>query len=254
MEELVSHSLQGNNSHHTAANLQQQQHQFEVDSSLCTRNLTQEELSVLQKGLNFVPVPRKIPFQDLVANFEQTARQISFKNGEEMGDSFRAVMDRELGMDKRRPIPNLSEGQWRAVQSLSQDPSLTILKADKGNRVVVMDSIVYAEKSMALLQDPTTYERVSAIEDLPTSDKVLKGMPMDGLDWKVRHEIGRMNNLLDRLVKSGDLPKTEAKELHQHSGQPPRLYCLPKIHKDGIPMRPIESCLDYYLDNVASRL
>ena len=93
--------------------------------------------------------------------------------------------------------------------------------------------------------DSLAYERVSHLSDLESADTIAKGIPLDGLDWKIRHEMQDMNNLIDRLVKSGDIPKSEAKELHQHSGQPPRWYGLPKVHKDGVPLRSIESCTDY---------
>jgi len=44
-----------------------------------------------------------------------------------------------------------------------------------------------------------------------------------------------------RLLKKSTLSEDVYKELNPSGSRPPRLYGLPKIHKEGVPMRPIVS-------------
>lgn len=48
-------------------------------------------------------------------------------------------------------------------------------------------------------------------------------------------------------------PKT-AKELKRHNSIPPRIYGLPKLHKQNVPLRPIVSCIQSPLENVSKFL
>jgi hypothetical protein len=45
------------------------------------------------------------------------------------------------------------------------------------------------------------------------------------------------------LIKGSDLPEETKKKLIPHTSTPPRLYGLPKIHKEGVPLRPIVNCI-----------
>lgn len=51
----------------------------------------------------------------------------------------------------------------------------------------------------------------------------------------------KMNKMLDQLILSSALTKDEGKKLKCINGVFPKLYCLPKIHKEDIPLRPIVS-------------
>ncbi|XP_071440799.1 uncharacterized protein [Hetaerina americana] len=46
------------------------------------------------------------------------------------------------------------------------------------------------------------------------------------------------------LIKKSSFPKEEHRGLFPSAAKPPRLYDLPKVHKDGIPLRPIVSQID----------
>ena len=183
---------------------------FEVHTSLCSKQLTQDQLSVLQKGLNFGVAPRRPDFRELLASFEKTARAMFFRQGPEVADQFRAAIDREISRDKRTPTQNLTPGEWRAVKQLQEDDAILILKADKGNMTVVMDKTTYGDKAAELLDDNATYDRVSPLDSLPVfgaekNPNLLKNgearaIPLDGLDWKAQKESTALNDLLVSLV------------------------------------------------------
>lgn len=79
----------------------------------------------------------------------------------------------------------------------------------------------YDEKASSLLSDRNTY---SILISDPTS--------------KTQRKLNKM--LLD-LRKAGKISESTYKMLYSSDGLCPRFYGLPKIHKSGIPLRPIVS-------------
>ena len=100
-----------------------------------------------------------------------------------------------------------------------KDPDRLVLSADKGNCVVVMDKQQYHDKALTLLNDKSTY---AVLNSDPTS--------------KTQRKLNKM--LLD-LKKAGKISDSTYKMLYSSDGLCPRFYGLPKIHKPGIPLRPI---------------
>jgi hypothetical protein len=54
--------------------------------------------------------------------------------------------------------------------------------------------------------------------------------PTDSTEWKTT-----------LLFKKSTLTEDTCKQLHPAGSRPPRLYGLPKIHKERVPLRPIVS-------------
>ena len=115
---------------------------------------------------------------------------------------------------------NLSPAERTAMKEL-QDNSLIVLPADKGRLTVVMDRNEYDCKVFSMLRDLQTYR------ELPRD-------PASGLRTK-------MNSLLLSLRRQGEIPDSLYYRLRSSSGTTPLLYGLPKVHKSGIPLRPIVS-------------
>ena len=105
---------------------------------------------------------------------------------------------------------------FNALIALKKDPDRLVLSADKGNCVVVMDKQQYHDKALSLLNDKSTYA-------------VLKSDP-------TRKTQGKLNKM-----SLGKFSDSTYKILYSSDGFCPRFYGLPKIHKPGIPLRPIVS-------------
>jgi len=102
---------------------------------------------------------------------------------------------------------------------LKDNVNLTILPADKGNAMVLLNTSDYKQKISSLLQDPA-YRKL-------TKD------PTDSIERKTT-----------ALLKKSSLTEETRRQLGPAGSRPPRLYELPKIHKEGIPLRPIVSNID----------
>lgn len=106
---------------------------------------------------------------------------------------------------------------------LKDNPNLIITQSDKGNVTVAMLKSSYIEKSLDLLDDITTYKRI-------TRD------PTNSLETSC-------NKLIKNLKDKGFISDVVAKSLYKYNGLCPKYYGLPKVHKPEIPLRPIVSCV-----------
>ncbi|KOB65442.1 putative reverse transcriptase, partial [Operophtera brumata] len=139
---------------------------YQGDNSLVTRtviNLSQKVLNdsalkVLEKGLNFAPTTKRIPYEKVIGNVEEVIRY----NMIPLGDS--ECLRQDIAFILRHakpPEPNITDEELVALRDLRQDTDLMILKADKGNATVVMDVTQYEEKILSLLEDGSIYKPVN---------------------------------------------------------------------------------------------
>ena len=84
-----------------------------------------------------------------------------------------------------------------------------------------MNTDDYISKANDLLSDTTTYVKES----------------IDSCSKQVR----LINNTLTKLVKAKELTPLEARPMRPNDSMTAQFYGLPKIHKDGVPLRPIVS-------------
>ena len=150
-----------------------------------------------------------------------------------------------LKNSKREATQNITRQQRAAVRSLQQDPSITILPADKGKAVVIMDMAEYREKVHTSLSNKNTYTKITDKRRNPTS-RVEKDLN------KLLSDIKSSSSTHDQNVKQMD-PKTHQR-LHSTDATLASFYGLPKIHKPGIPLRPITSCINTPTYNVSKHL
>ena len=104
--------------------------------------------------------------------------------------------------------PNISKVERQAIKLLQDDDNIIILPEDKGNATVVMDRVKYS-----------TWLAMVVIKELTM----------------------KMKRMLSQIFsKNKDLiPQMKYRQLTQHYSKLPHIYGLLKMHKDGIPLRPI---------------
>ena len=137
----------------------------------------------------------------------------------EEADTIRAKVSLTLQTSKP-PKDNLSKDERRALKELQSDTSIVILPADKGRSTVILNREDYLEKCtdhinngpyQLLKKDPTTKIKTKTLKQLT----VLKDNEF-------------IDNKLYYYLKPADSPA-------------PRFFGQPKIHKPGVPIRPIVS-------------
>ncbi|XP_077492096.1 uncharacterized protein LOC144102812 [Amblyomma americanum] len=183
--------------------------------NLYTYKPTQPELAVLELGLNFNAGPA-LDQRKIICAVERAIGKVDHSRRDEVRTRAVSILAK---LPNRQPSHMLAE-ERNAVNSLRRNQDIVILPADKGNAAVKLNRSDYDKKMLDLLQDRSTYV---ALKKDPTSnlERELQELLVDVFHFVPPHD----KSLSFRLLC--------------HNGSAPALYGLPKIHKEGVPMRPI---------------
>jgi len=149
--------------------------------NLSSRSLTENERSLLMKGLNFSVTPSKIPVADIVAATEYACSQLRDKS---QADSLRSEVVKIVSKSKP-PSSNISKAEREAIKSLKKDDSIVILPADKGRTTVILNKQDYHNKVKALLEDTNTYEKLTSDPNRSLKNKLIQTLR----DWRKENRI-----------------------------------------------------------------
>ena len=140
--------------------------------------------------------------------------QRAFKNG---------LLQSKIKFTKKR---NLSKKQFTGIKELCENPEIVIKKADKGSAVVVLNSTDYLREGYRQLSDTNFYRKI---------------------DKDPTQEIGAtINQTLLKMKQNGLISEKNFEHLSCDNSQTEgRFYLLPKIHKKGVPGRPICSSVNH---------
>ena len=196
--------------------------------NLSSRSLSDAEIALLKKGLNFAVTPANIPATEIIAKVETAVRQLDA----EQADTVRRAVNGIL-QQAEPPEPNITKEMRDALKSLKEDESIMVLPADKGRASVVMDTATYQAKISTL------------IENGPY--QLLNKDPTDRLTRKLSEK-------LLTLKRNGHLSEAVYNKIRPRHKQPPRIYGLPKIHKADVPLRPIVSCVNTFAYDLSASL
>nr|VZI50806.1 unnamed protein product [Spirometra erinaceieuropaei] len=120
-----------------------------------------------------------------------------------------------------RPRDVLSKDERDALRELKADKDFVIVPADKGRSTVVLDRKDYFQKAKRLLEDRQFY--------VSCATKSLKALTR------------KINATMLASENSGAITPTDRRMVRPQDTALARFYGLPKVHKDGAPLRPIVS-------------
>ena len=124
---------------------------------------------------------------------------------------------------------NITSNQQKALGDLRNYESITIVPADKGRAIVVLDRDTHQQKINNMLSDKNTYEKIT--------------------DKRRNRTAKDLNILLSKIKMEPSPQNPEEKQilqklyykLHSIDANPATFYGTPKIHKPDMPLRPITS-------------
>ena len=202
--------------------------------NLSRAKLTEDEVSVLRRGLNFAPAPQRVPILDVVASVECALKSCKGATVEAAEAARLKVAGAIRRFSNRgKSNWNVSKEDGRALMRLRDDDDIVVLPADKGNATVVMDKADYNEKALSLLENHPF--------------EVMKSCPKRKVEE-------RINRFLWGLYQRRRMTKPLYDRLHASSCSLPRFYGLAKIHKAGVPLRPVISAVGSALYGVSKYL
>ncbi|XP_031639970.1 uncharacterized protein LOC116351953, partial [Contarinia nasturtii] len=161
-------------------------------------------------GLNFALPPRELPIDSIIADVETT---ISMCDDEEMANAIRNEVETNIKTfnfgQSNKKYHNIKYS--KATKSLKKKiggNNIIITRADKGNKIVIMDKADYIQRVTAMLQN----------------DIFIKVK-------KPQAKLNAWNKKSRDLVMFYIMDERFGMSLGQSNYQFPRLYALPKINK-----------------------
>ena len=101
------------------------------------RILSDPELAVLKKGLNFAMTPRQVPVIDIIIATDTAWKNINKGDANELRAKVYTIVDRSSKIKDQ----NVSKEEIESIDNLKKDDSIMILPADKGRVTVVMNKM-----------------------------------------------------------------------------------------------------------------
>ena len=202
-----------------------------------------DEISLLSKGLNFIPAPKSGNMQGVREGFHEFSRKIklsyffssrpSNSNIHSFDRKYKEISSWEpdskylppdiiqeldllqTKLGKIRGVfekPNIPIEQYTVLKELSQNENLVFKKADKGSAIVIMDRQHYIDEALSQLSNTKFYQKIDAPIFQNTYEEV----------EQILYELGCKKYLTPSQIKY----------LKPKEGARPRtFYILPKIHK-----------------------
>ena len=199
--------------------------------NLSNYKLSKAETFVLLHGLEFCLPPKNVKREEIFAEFEVLLGQLTHhtpKNREELGSLKARLNDLAHSfcgakIDSTKFI--FDSDCIAAIKSLRSNKDILITKPDKGSGVVILNKSDYVSKMKNILCDTSKFTQLG---------------PVDEFDNTAKLEAKLQRRLL-KLLNQNLLPRTVYDVIRPSGSQRPRMYGLPKTHKENIPCRPILS-------------
>ena len=224
--------------------------------NLTKKELSAKEISVLEKGLGFVPNPSNINEADLRRDLREFSRKMRCKwhfrnevpqSNEEISqfkvksqrnppkshpalEAFLKKTEKDIFslIPEREKDYNLTRDEYLAMRSLENDRNVIIKPADQGSSIVVWDRLDYLAEAEKQLSDSNTYKEVKLSE----KDQI-----------KLVEKSKSMFEGLKKITVITEIEKNYFKFNFKKATNVGKLYLLPKIHKrlSNKPGRPVIS-------------
>lgn len=175
--------------------------------------LTDAELHLLNKGLKFSLTPVRAPIEDLAVAIQSNTARCTLQVKSELIQYSTNVI-REIMLKPKNEEALCLHKTAKDIKN----KDVIISKADKGNNIIILDHQEYLCRMNLMLNSGDYTE--------------LRTNPLNKMKSKV-------DDILNKYSKS--LGKVTVMFLKSSNPQVPRMYGLPKIHKEGKQMRPIAS-------------
>ena len=199
--------------------------------NISSKPLNKAQEKLLAHGPNYAVVPKSPPIAEYIAAVEQACSRLQQGEAEELRGEVKSIIKRS-----RNPPPNITREERKAIRELKQDKSRMVLTADKGVALVVIDTEEYKKKAQELLQQPT-YQLIATDPTSKYKNKLI--------------------NMLKSIKAEGGITEAVYKKLYPTGAGSPKFYGLPKIHKEGVPLRPTVSSIGavtYHTSKELSRI
>lgn len=209
------------------------EHNTEFFKNLTNLQIPSNVIDVLAKGPKFsLPIDSSnLPLHRLLADYEDILNVIPNEERDNIRSTLAFHTSKFLATSKRGKN---TQDQRDTNNFLKQNRDVVVTISDKSNVTVCMYKHDYHSKIIELLNDASTYKKLTSDPTYSYERKTLKFIK----DLKDKYFIN----------------ETTYKTLCKRNSATPRIYGIPKIHKEGVPLRPIISNIDGHTKHLAKFL
>ena len=202
-------------------------------TNLSSYRLSPTEEFVLKHGLKFCVPPTKVHREELLSEFELMVKQLDRHTACSRTEKQRLhtkLMDSAYSYSGT-PI---DDGEFRmhrecyvATKNLMNNREIIISRPDKGSGTVLMDRSDYVAKMRTILDCP---------------DKFVELGPASTYDFTSQIE-SAFQRRLRSLLNGKSITQEIFETIRPVGSQRPKMYGLPKVHKENVPLRPVLSMI-----------
>lgn len=191
-----------------------------------------------------LPVKREqLPVMNIIAEGEDLVQTLQVKEEQEIARTkLTTIIDSQMNKMKLTNMDKfVLDKVDKAKKYLKENNDILIVNADKGNATVAISKSDYISRINNIVGDTAKYK---LIDKDPTG------------------KLQKLNNdIVEKLYKAGNISQMEKNKLKTNVSIAPRLYGVPKIHKEDFPLRPICSFVNSpsyelcrYITNILKRI
>lgn len=132
-----------------------------------------------------------------------------------------------IALEKKKKMKDVTDQtEWlnlirmRVTDFFKEHKELIATGSDKGKHTIVMSQEHYEKKMLELLDDKTTYKKKTCT---------------------LKRNIAKNKQIICRMIKAGILDHNQKWKYDDTTATTAKIYGLPKLHKQGYPLRPITS-------------
>ena len=191
------------------------------------------ERDILCRGLRF-GIPPKLNKEAVQAEFEVFYQQllsstpISKDKEQECRAALSEIAHRFIKSRVDKTGYPVNVDHLRAIRELKNNKSIVITHPDKGNGVVILSKDDYVAKMKPILDDTSKFRKIG---DANENDRTLL-------------QERALQAYLLRAHKNKQLTREVYNRVRPVGSTRPRMYGVPKLHKEGVPLRPILSMIN----------
>ena len=192
-------------------------------------SLSKREKFLLSLGLDFKLPNYNLDFINYFASFEKLANILKFhdyltkRDFNDIINNLKFTAHKYFYAFKPKKIfnPLINQADLKILKNLSKNPSIIVSRPDKGRGTVIIDKSDYVNKMNDILSDTTKFVKIN-------SDLIKLNIKLEDT----------VNNLVNNFRKKNiNIPSSCAASGTSLG----KLYGLPKVHKTGLPLRPVMS-------------
>lgn len=217
--------------------------------NLSDYKLNDTEQFVLSHGLNFCLPPKQndICREDVFSEFEIFAAQLahhtpnSMENVTDLKARLTDIAHSYCGLPVNSSDFKMRKECFLALRNLKTNDSIKILKPDKGSGAVILNTGDYISKMENILNDESKFTTIGPAEIYDKTSTTERKLQKFLLKLTKDEELlpnGKKRKVMRQLTEA------DYKAIRPTGSQRPRLYGLPKVHKNDVPLRPILSMIN----------